>query len=156
MNVPYALVALGAFAWFLGGLYYEASVLDPFMIGLLLIALGFLAAALLVERSRGIAVASIALAFVGMLLFLGDNLLSLEDLGLVGSHLFTLGLLVIAIAFLVRSDARASLLRLGLAVGALACVVWIVADVNMAAWQPGNAIALVGLAWAARRPALPP
>lgn len=155
MDKAFAVVALGALAWLAGGIYQDISVFEPFMLGLLLIAVGFAGASLFVERSRGLAVGGFGVALLGMIVFLGDGLFQLTNLSRVASHAFSVALIVAGAAVLLRSNARTPILRLGLALGALACVLWIVADLEDPEWQAGNIIAGAGLAWAAWRPTLP-
>lgn len=155
MNKPFALVALGGLTWVVAGLWTGASLFDHYMLGLVGITVGFALAALTWGGSRALAVGSLAIALLGIVLFIGRNLFSFRILALVGSHTFALGLAVAIVALLLGSRARTALHRVALALGVLACAIWVVADLDAPEWQPGNVIVGAGLVWAAWRPTLP-
>ena len=146
------LVAGGAAAWIVGGLYYGASPLDAFMIGLVLIGIGMAFAAWTFAEAPLWAAAGFATAFVGILLFLGPGLGRLDRLARVGSHAFALAMLAMAAAMFLSTRRQAIVFRAGAALAVLAAVLWLVADVQEPAWQPGNVLAGAGSAWAALAP----
>lgn len=144
------LVSLGGLAWLGGGLYYGADLGDRFMIGLLLIAIGMGLAAWMLDRAPYAAAAGFGVAFVGILLFLGNGLGRFDNLARGGSHAFALALLLMGAALLLQRGWSGRLFQAGAAVAVVATLLWIVADLDGGgAWQWGNALAGAGSAWAA-------
>lgn len=151
------LVAVAAVAWLVAGVYYEASLLDLPMVGLLLIGAGFALSAWALPGRRGVAAAGFGVALVGIVLFLDDGLGSFRNLARVGSHLFAAGLVLMGLGAWLASPARVPVFRAGAALALLAVVAWLVADADGGgAWQPGNVLAGVGVAWAMARPPVEP
>lgn len=155
MDKAFAVVSLGALAWLASGIFQGISVFEPFMLGLLLIAVGFASAALFAERSRALTVGGFSLALVGIVVFLGNGLFQLTNASRYASHIFLVALVVAGGAVLLRTDVRTPILRAGLALGVVACALWVYADLQDPEWQAGNVIAGAGFAWAAWRPTLP-
>lgn len=148
-----ALVAVAAAAWLAGGAYYGGTLGEPFMLGLLLVGAGFAVTAW-TARSRPVpAAAGLALAIVGMVLFLGDGLGSLDRPARLGSHAFMVALALMALGVVLAPPRGLLAFRAGAVVGLLAVLLWVWADVDGGmAWQPGNALAGVGVAWSLARP----
>ncbi|HVM45132.1 MAG TPA: hypothetical protein VM582_04285 [Candidatus Thermoplasmatota archaeon] len=142
------VLALAGVAWVVAGVAYD---IDPLgLLGLLVLA-GALALAWLGARSqrRALHAGGLALAVLGMLLFLGEELGSVEGAATTASHLFTLALAGAAAAAWLG---HAPLARGAWALAALAALLWVYADRDAWAWQVGNVAALVGAAWLAARP----
>lgn len=153
MDRSLLLVSLGALAWFAGGLYYGNGALDGFMIGLVLIAVGFALAAWAVGQSPGLTAGGFLVALVGIVMFLGNGLFQFTNLARIGSHAFAVALLALAAGALLAGPRRSLALRTGAVLGLVASAFWIAADLDGgAAWQPGNALAAGGLALVLWRP----